>query len=642
MKKLLLLGGLMLSSFIGFSQIEVLNDVFINDLNSGNSTITKSTICGPDTVTYPMAKATGLSALSINSATSAQALCQYFNAPQAISISGAEFFAYKLDAAGGTSINVNLEVYVAGVDSMPTGVPVASTIVSVDTTFGGGQLSVLRKVGSFTPVTMTVPYCIVVSNLSANGVGMLSNDYNVADGQQEWLSSADLFGTWTRSHGLVVGGSQYDADFIVHPIVTYDLNADFTVSNPCLSAGPTVNFTNNSSPVFFDRMYNQAQFQSIPEFSFSWDYDDGSPIDNIVDGLNVYTVTSSVQYDVMLTDTMYGWNATCAVDTTISIGNLLNAAYTTSVAGSTVDFTEASTSTGPITGYFWDFGDGNTSTLQNPQHVYASSGTYTVCLIASTACATDSTCQSVTVVSCTAPTANFTIGNSDPTFDFTDASSTTGTTTYSWDFGDGSTSTSQNPSHTYGMNGTYTVILIVSDSCGVNTSTQTVVVSGVCTNPVASFTVTDNDPSYDFTNGSTSMGGTFNWDMGDGTTYTTTDASHTYIANGTYTVTLTVTDSCGVDSTTMMVSPATVSLATLAMADAKLFPNPTNGEFIITTSVAMESLEIVEMSGKIVKQFSVEGTQAEIDAKDLADGSYMVRIRQSNGIMLLSRLEIAK
>ena len=281
MKKILLLTVISLISSVGFSQLQPLSAVIIDDLSTNTMAAPKSTTCGLDTVQYPTAKATGLSALSINSATSAQALCQYYNAPQAITISGAEFYAYKLDATGGTSINVTLAVYAAGPDSMPTGAALASVLVPVDTTFGGGALSVLQKVGTFSPITMTVPYCVVVSNVSANGVGMISNDYTAADGQQEWLSSADLFGTWTRSWGLNVGGTLYDADFVVHPIVSYDLDAAFTVDDPCFGLGLTLNFTNGSSPVTNDRMYNQAAYLGLTELSYTWNYGDASPTEII-------------------------------------------------------------------------------------------------------------------------------------------------------------------------------------------------------------------------------------------------------------------------------------------------------------------------------------------------------------------------
>ena len=67
----------------------------------------------------------------------------------------------------------------------------------------------------------------------------------------------------------------------------------------------------------------------------------------------------------------------------ITLNNTVNAQYTYSATGLDVLFLNSSS--GPITSYLWDFGDGNTSTLQNPQHTYAASGTYTVTLIVTSA-----------------------------------------------------------------------------------------------------------------------------------------------------------------------------------------------------------------------------------------------------------------
>lgn len=104
----------------------------------------------------------------------------------------------------------------------------ASGTITVDTTFGGGALSVLEKNISFsTPVTVNQPYVIVIGNYSANGMGMVCNSWTATDGGQEWLAGVDLFGTWTRSYNVVIGGVPFDADPLVLPHVSYDLTSDF-------------------------------------------------------------------------------------------------------------------------------------------------------------------------------------------------------------------------------------------------------------------------------------------------------------------------------------------------------------------------------------------------------------------------------
>jgi PKD repeat protein len=141
----------------------------------------------------------------------------------------------------------------------------------------------------------------------------------------------------------------------------------------------------------------------------------------------------------------------------------------------TADFTNTSTdSDGTITGWSWDFGDGNTSTAQNPSHTYTSAGTYDVSLtVIDDGGATDGTSQSVTVTAPNAPpTADFTYSTTDLSADFADTSTDgDGTITgWSWDFGDGNTSTAQNPNHTYASAGTYDVSFTVTDDDGATDS----------------------------------------------------------------------------------------------------------------------------------------------------------------------------
>lgn len=142
------------------------------------------------------------------------------------------------------------------------------------------------------------------------------------------------------------------------------------------------------------------------------------------------------------------------------------AAYTELTNVLTVAFTDASTDTDS---WIWDFGDGNTSTQQNPTHTYAADGTYTVCLIAANNCGADTICMPVTVTTCATPTAAFTSSVNVGSVSFTNASTVGANASYSWDFGDGQTSTAQNPTNTYASNGTYTACLIVTDDCGADT-----------------------------------------------------------------------------------------------------------------------------------------------------------------------------
>lgn len=153
-----------------------------------------------------------------------------------------------------------------------------------------------------------------------------------------------------------------------------------------------------------------------------------------------------------------------------------NFGYTAGAAGS-VSFTDSSDFY-PTT-WAWTFGDGGTSTQQNPSHTYAANGTYTVCLTATNAGGSSTqVCKQVVVNNIViAPVADFNWSNvSGGLVNFTDVS-TNGPTTWAWTFGDAATSTQQNPSHVYAANNTYNVCLTASNTAGSNQRCKNVVVS---------------------------------------------------------------------------------------------------------------------------------------------------------------------
>lgn len=154
----------------------------------------------------------------------------------------------------------------------------------------------------------------------------------------------------------------------------------------------------------------------------------------------------------------------------------------------------SNTTTGTVTSWSWDFGDGTTSTAQNPSHTYSVAGSFTPSLTATgpggTTKVTASTPIKVTTptTTVTAPVAKFTVSPLSGTAPLTVAFSntTTGTvTSYSWNFGDGTSSTAQSPSHTYSAAGTYYPILTATNSAGSSTFTATtpIQVSGTTVTP---------------------------------------------------------------------------------------------------------------------------------------------------------------
>ena len=240
-------------------------------------------------------------------------------------------------------------------------------------------------------------------------------------------------------------------------------------------------------------------------------------------------------------------------------------------------FAAATASSGTITTYDWDFGDGTAhSSNPAPTHSFASAGDQTVKLtVKDSNLLTTSEWVLVHVHSASLnlpPTVtNVQVTNADaepvnpragvPVSLFSDASDPEADTlTYDWSFGDGTAhSTDPNPDHTFNNAGNFLVTVTVSDPGG-KTASQAVAVQVHGTNrPPIITDVGSVDPNPDpgtgvdmfvgATDDATLAGDfTYTWDFGDGTQSTASAPTHTYAAPGFYTVKVTVDDGDGGDS----------------------------------------------------------------------------------------------
>ncbi|MFK7848682.1 MAG: PKD domain-containing protein [Rhodothermales bacterium] len=200
-----------------------------------------------------------------------------------------------------------------------------------------------------------------------------------------------------------------------------------------------------------------------------------------------YETTSSFNFKTRI--------ASFLLDDNVGGNNPPVASFSSSCTLLDCDFTDASVdSDGTVTDWAWDFGDGNSSTSQNPSHTYAANGTYSVMLtVTDDMGATGSISSDVTVddgISNNPPTASFSSSCTLLSCDFTDGSSDSdgSVVSWAWDFGDGNSSTSQNPSNAYAADGTYTVMLTVTDDMGAtgSTSASVTVDDGVSGGPALS------------------------------------------------------------------------------------------------------------------------------------------------------------
>lgn len=188
--------------------------------------------------------------------------------------------------------------------------------------------------------------------------------------------------------------------------------------------------------------------------------------------------------------------------------------------------------------YYWEFGDGATSTATNPTHIYIP-GEYEVCLTGYNVYGEQTVCQ--TIVAVNEPTADFTFVG-DPDVIFIDLSSGD-PDTWAWNFGDGGTSTETNPTHTFLTNGTFNVCLTVSNVAGSDTHCENVIIDSYVS-PTAYF-VFSGDPIVTFTDLTIGEPTSWDWDFDDGGTSTLQNPVHTFLDNGTYNVCLTASNGLG-------------------------------------------------------------------------------------------------
>jgi gliding motility-associated-like protein len=201
--------------------------------------------------------------------------------------------------------------------------------------------------------------------------------------------------------------------------------------------------------------------------SYFWDFGDGSVSTSATPS---HTYTTPGIYDVKLIVTAgTGCSDTLILKEAVKAGNRpvtkFDADPREVCALLPVNFSDLSTGA-KVDQWLWYFGDGGTSTFQNPIYTYNDTGHFTVTLITASFGCSD-TLKIEKFIYVKPPIAKFDTSYlcSDPLKrDFIDQS--VDAKTWEWNFGDGSTSTSQNPSHTYSAPGVYAVMLTVTnDQC---------------------------------------------------------------------------------------------------------------------------------------------------------------------------------
>jgi gliding motility-associated-like protein len=367
-----------------------------------------------------------------------------------------------------------------------------------------------------------------------SGPGALTYAWNFGNSTSSTLENPSTVYNASGTYNVqLIATSEYGcSDTATKPVAITGTNTNFTsADSTCLNR--PITFTNASSPT--------------PISSF-WDFGDGTQSTQLSPSK---TFTIPGVYQVKL----YNRYADCMDSVTRQI---------TVLPLPTVDFTANNhyACKGPFTvtfqdlspnavSWLWNFGDGNTSTQQNPTHTYISDGQYTVSLVITSSFGCQSNTSRPQYIRIEKPVvgiSNAPNGGCVP-FSFSPVAnviSLDGVASYFWDFGhNGSTSTSPTPTYVYTDSGTYTLKLRITTTGGCTDSI--VLTNGIRTGPVpfvdfrVDTTVACAFGNVAFTDLS-NPADTWNWDFGDGTTSSARNPVHSYTDTGTFTVTLTVTN----------------------------------------------------------------------------------------------------
>lgn len=408
---------------------------------------------------------------------------------------------------------------------------------------------VVRKIkfgGSPDPVKYTITilvYAVDDLSISLSAAIVCSGDALMNFTSNKNPSTPGRTVTWDFGDGSTGAGDNVSHlySFMVDSVYTITMN----VNNICGFASTTSTirvYPNNplidigSGTICRGNDINFTNANHIPEITYLWDFGDGnqSAISNpahIFQNSGLYNTSVNTQ---ILPPQGQGCNST----TTLNINVLpapapdFDMIYTPSCDSVSVSFSDQTD--GITTSWDWDFGDGQTSTGQDPGTIhFDAAGTYNITLLATNGgngCANDTT---IPLYIPATPVSKFSADNvcEGQTAQFVDQSTVSiGTITgWAWNFGDNTGSILQNPQKTYNLGGNITVTLkVTSDSLCENTSSLILTVDPLPSAAITPLTINSCPPVIVNFNNSTTGAVNYLWNFDDGYTSLVHDTTYTY------------------------------------------------------------------------------------------------------------------
>jgi gliding motility-associated-like protein len=325
-----------------------------------------------------------------------------------------------------------------------------------------------------------------------------------------------------------------------------------------LKPKPVADFINSNTCV--KKQIDFSDKSSIPNGSISkwyWSFGNGA-ISSLQNSQQTFNAVGNFQLQFAVTSA-----AGCTSDTLkriITVNGIPKAEFTAAngCVNQVAGFRDnASINFGSISRWYWDFGNGNFSTFQNPSTYYNAPGSYNVKQVVESTggCISDTSTQTIQIDAKPIAAMTVTDGCQNQSLNFVDQSSTAlgSITKWYWDFGNGTNSSKQQPSPAYPQGGNYTVKLVVTskNNCASDTALQQVEIESI---PKVDFTFTNTCVGKEiyFNNVSSMDYGTitnFKWDFANGTSSSETSPVYIYNRYGNYKVSLSATTTKGCSAT---------------------------------------------------------------------------------------------
>lgn len=430
-----------------------------------------------------------------------------------------------------------------------------------------------------------VPFTVNLTDLSIQGDGIIDTwNWDFGEGSSSNLQNPSFTYSQPAEYNILLNvfdehGCTDTA--VVKTIIATEAPEIIISADEVFSCEPPldVQFVNNST--------------AYGDISYSWNLGNGNTSTEI-NPSTTYDVIG--QYDVSFS--MTDENG-CVADTImtnyINVTNVVADFDAIDTVCYNVETEFVNTSIGGMT-YLWNFGDGVTSTQENPSHTYTSSGEYEVSLISTESFSCKDTIKKIIYVEQAIASFTYTPAywcQAPVDVEFTDAS-TSNVTSWNYSFGDGGISNTEDVTHEYLSGGVYFPLLLVETDHGCK-DTAAGIISIVPFGVSVSFDNTRDclplPVNFTETNSSEQPIVSWLWDFGDGYTDTTATPTHVYNEAGDFVAYVTVENSIGCQSTSF---PVTIEVGDSLIPNALIVPKDTCAIAQFTYTDISDSLHLVD------------------------------------------------